>query len=75
MPRAVWTGSLSFGLVSIPVALHVAARSTTLDFDLLHAKDKGRIKYKLWCQEEDEEVKRAETVKACGGDADRHRRE
>jgi DNA end-binding protein Ku len=57
-------GLITFGLVSIPVALHVAARSTTLDFDLLHAKDKSRIKYKLWCQEEDEEVKRAETVKA-----------
>jgi DNA end-binding protein Ku len=56
-------GLITFGLVSIPVALHVAARSTTLDFDLLHAKDKGRIKYKLWCQEEDEEVERAETVK------------
>jgi DNA end-binding protein Ku len=63
-------GVITFGLVSIPVALHVAARSTTLDFDLLHAKDKGRIKYKLWCQAEDEEVKRTETVKAykIGGD-------
>jgi DNA end-binding protein Ku len=56
-------GLITFGLVSIPVALHVAARSTTLDFDLLHAKDKSRIKYKLWCQEEDAEVRRKETVK------------
>ena len=60
---AIRKGVITFGLVSIPVALHVAARSTTLDFDLLHEKDKSRIKYKLWCQAEDEEVKRTETVK------------
>src|SRR5262245_8395601 len=56
-------GIITFGLVSIPVTLHVAARSTTLDFDLLHEKDESRIKYKLWCQEEDKEVPRGETVK------------
>src|SRR5262245_41443756 len=56
-------GIITFGLVSIPVELHVAARSTTLDFDLLHAKDKSRIQYKLWCKEEDAEVDRKETVK------------
>jgi DNA end-binding protein Ku len=60
---AVRKGVITFGLVSIPVQLHVAARSTTLDFDLLHEKDKSRIKYRLWCQEEDQEVRRAETVK------------
>jgi DNA end-binding protein Ku len=61
---AVRKGVIVFGLVSIPVELHVAARSTTLDFDLLHAPDEGRIRYKLWCAEEDREVSRKETVKA-----------
>src|SRR5262245_54617116 len=61
---AVRKGVIVFGLVSIPVELHVAARSTTLDFDLLHAKDEGRIRYKLWCEEESREVSRKETVKA-----------
>jgi DNA end-binding protein Ku len=61
---AVRKGVIVFGLVSIPVELHVAARSTTLDFDLLHAPDGGRIRYKLWCAEEDREVSRKETVKA-----------
>jgi DNA end-binding protein Ku len=56
-------GIVTFGLVSIPVELHVAARSTSLDFDLLHAKDRSRIKYKLWCAEEDKEVNRKDTVK------------
>jgi DNA end-binding protein Ku len=57
-------GVIVFGLVSIPVELHVAARSSTLDFDLLHAPDKGRIRYKLWCAEEGRAVSRQETVKA-----------
>jgi DNA end-binding protein Ku len=56
-------GVVSFGLVSIPVELHVAARSTALDFDMLHGKDLSRIQYKLWCAEEDAEVPRKETVK------------
>src|SRR5262249_37750188 len=56
-------GVITFGLVSIPVELHVAARPITLDFDLLHEKDRSRIQYKLWCKEEDIEVSRRETVK------------
>jgi DNA end-binding protein Ku len=56
-------GIITFGLVSIPVDLHVAARSTSLDFDLLHKKDQSRIQYKLWCKEEDTEVARKDTVK------------
>jgi DNA end-binding protein Ku len=67
---AVRKGIITFGLVSIPVELHVAARPASLDFDLLHAKDRGRIKYKLWCAEEDREVARKDTVKGykVGGD-------
>lgn len=60
---AVRKGIITFGLVSIPVDLHVAARASSLDFDMLHAKDRGRIQYKLWCAEEDREVSRKDTVK------------
>jgi DNA end-binding protein Ku len=56
-------GIIAFGLVSIPVQLHVAARSTTLDLDLLHRKDQSPIQYKLWCKAEDTEVARKDTVK------------
>jgi DNA end-binding protein Ku len=56
-------GIITFGLVSVPVELHVAARPVTLDFDMLHARDQGRIQYKLWCAAEDHEVPRKETVK------------
>jgi DNA end-binding protein Ku len=72
-------GIVTFGLVSIPVELHVAARSTSLDFDLLHEKDQSRIKYKhekdqsrikykLWCVDEDREVARKEVVKGYKAD-------
>ncbi len=56
-------GIVTFGLVSIPVELHVAARPARLDFDLLHAKDRSPIHYRLWCAEEDREVGRKEVVK------------
>jgi DNA end-binding protein Ku len=63
-------GIITFGLVSIPVELHVAARAASLDFDLLHAKDRGRIRYKLWCAEENREVARKDTVKGYKVDGD-----
>ncbi|HEV8307305.1 MAG TPA: Ku protein [Methylomirabilota bacterium] len=60
---AVRKGIITFGLVSIPVDLHVAARSTTLDLDLLHAKDESPIEYRLYCSREDRPVGRKEVVK------------
>jgi DNA end-binding protein Ku len=61
--RQARKGIITFGLVSIPIELHVAARSKSLDFDMLHKKDQSRILYKLWCKEEDTEVDRKQTVK------------
>lgn len=56
MPRALWTGSLSFGLVNVPVALHSAARDLDVHFNQLHAKDGARIEIRRFCREEDVEV-------------------
>ena len=39
MPRSLWTGSLSFGLVNVPVALYSAVRDLDLRFNQLHEKD------------------------------------
>ena len=50
MPRPIWRGSLSFGLVAIPVQLHTAVRENRPRFRLLHAKDKSPIKYERVCQ-------------------------
>src|ERR1700736_3467372 len=43
MAHAIWTGSINFGLVTIPVKLYTAVRGNELHFNFLHGKDKGRI--------------------------------
>src|SRR5436305_13407514 len=56
MPRALWTGSLSFGLVNVPVQLVSAARDLDYHFHQLHDKDKVPIEQRRFCSKEDEEV-------------------
>jgi DNA end-binding protein Ku len=56
MPRSLWTGSLSFGLVNVPVALYSAARDLDLHFNQLHAKDGARVEVRRFCSKEDKEV-------------------
>lgn len=56
MPRSLWSGSLSFGLVNVPVALHSAARDLDVHFHQLHAKDGARIETRRFCKKEDAEV-------------------
>ena len=56
MPRALWSGSLSFGLVNVPVRLVTAARDLDYHFHQLHGKDKARIEQRRYCSEEDIEV-------------------
>jgi DNA end-binding protein Ku len=56
MPRSLWTGSLSFGLVNVPVALYSAARDQDIHFHQLHEKDGARIETRRFCSQEDEEV-------------------
>ena len=52
MARAIWKGSISFGLVNIPIELHTAVRDTRPHFRLLHAKDRSPINYERVCQKE-----------------------
>jgi DNA end-binding protein Ku len=56
MARSLWTGSLSFGLVNVPVALYSAVRDLDLHFHQLHEKDAARIDTRRFCAEEDKEV-------------------
>ena len=56
MARAIWTGSLSFGLVNIPVEVHTAVREHRPHFRMLHAKDKSPINFQRVCQKDGEEV-------------------
>jgi DNA end-binding protein Ku len=64
MPRPVWKGAVTFGLVSVPVSLYAATRrQAELSFRLLHAKDKAPVEYKRFCTEDGEEVPWNEIVK------------
>ena len=56
MARALWTGSLSFGLVNVPVALLSAVRDLDLHFRQLHEKDGAPLDVQRWCSMENVEV-------------------
>ena len=56
MPRSLWTGSLSFGLVNVPVQLMSAGRDLDYHFHQLHEKDNVRIEQRRFCSEEGVEV-------------------
>lgn len=56
MARALWSGSISFGLVNVPVQLLSAARDLDYHFKQLHEKDKQPIEQRRFCKEEDAEI-------------------
>jgi DNA end-binding protein Ku len=61
--RAMWSGAVSFGLVSVPVKLYSATTNHDVRFHQVHATDGGRIKYKRVCTVDGEEVEYADIVK------------
>jgi DNA end-binding protein Ku len=62
--RAIWSGHITFGLITIPVGLYSAVEaSEQVSFRLLHRKDHSPIKYKKFCTKEDVEVPNDEIVK------------
>lgn len=63
MAATVWKGFVSFGLVSFPIRLQVAAREKSIQFHLLHKKDLSRVKEVYFCQAEDKPLKREDLVK------------
>ena len=63
MPRSLWTGSLSFGLVNIPVKLYSAVSPKDVHFHLLHDADGVRIQQKRVCPADGEEVTADHLVK------------
>lgn len=64
MPRAIWTGTISFGLVNVPVRMYSAIDEQDLRFHLVHEPDGGRIGYQKICKAENEPVPEDEIVKA-----------
>ena len=56
MPRSLWSGSLGFGLVNVPVALYSGVVDTDVHFRQLHSKDHTPVEIHRFCAEEDVEV-------------------
>jgi DNA end-binding protein Ku len=63
-PRAIWSGTISFGLVTVPVRLHGAIRDHTLHFNYIHQPDGSRIGYEKICKAEGKPVPDEEIVRA-----------
>ncbi|HST18086.1 MAG TPA: Ku protein [Gaiellaceae bacterium] len=63
-PRALWSGSISFGLVNVPVRVYSAVHEHKLQFHLVHEPDDGPIGYEKICKLEDKPVSNDEIVKA-----------
>lgn len=61
--RSMWKGSVSFGLVSIPIQLYAATENKNVSLRQVHEADGGRIQYKRFCTIDGEEVPYAEIAK------------
>jgi len=64
MPRSLWSGSISFGLVNVPVRLYSAVKEHKLQFHFVHEKDNSPIGYEKICKKENKPVPDDEIVKA-----------
>jgi DNA end-binding protein Ku len=71
-PRAMWKGAISFGLVTIPVAVYPATEEKSLKFNQLHDEDMGRIRYKRVCEIDGDEVAYEHIVKGYEIEKDRY---
>jgi DNA end-binding protein Ku len=55
-PRSIWNGTITFGLVNVPVKLYTATESKTVHFHEVHARDGAKIEHRRICPKEDKEV-------------------
>ncbi len=61
--KSIWNGSLSFGLITIPIKMYSASEERKLDLDMLDSKDHSRIRYKRVNENTGEEVEWGDIVK------------
>ena len=63
MARSIWNGTISFGLMTVPVKLHTATESKTVSFREVHIDDGAHIEHRRFCSKEDKEVPYKQVVK------------
>jgi DNA end-binding protein Ku len=71
-PRSIWNGTITFGLVNVPIKLYTASESKTVHFSEVHAKDGAQIEHRRVCPKEDKEVDYDEVVKGYEVSPDRY---
>src|SRR4029079_17741888 len=62
-PRSIWNGTITFGLVNVPVKVYSATESKSIHFHEVHLSDGARIEHRRICPKEDKEVPSDEIVK------------
>ncbi len=62
MPRSIWNGTITFGLIAVPIKVHSAVEDHTVHFHQVHAKDGVRIKQRRVCAKEGREVPYAQVA-------------
>lgn len=72
MPRAIWSGAISFGLVNVPVKLSTAVRKQDVRFHQLHGADGARVEQRRFCSAEGVEVPYEQVVKGYEWTPGRH---
>jgi DNA end-binding protein Ku len=63
MPRSLWNGTITFGVIAVPVKLYTATESKTVRFREVHLDDEGKIEHRRFCSKEDKEVDYDDVVK------------
>jgi len=62
-PRSIWNGTITFGLVNVPIKLYSATESKTVHFHEVHVRDAAQIENRRYCSREDKEVSYDDVVK------------
>jgi DNA end-binding protein Ku len=62
MPRSIWNGTITFGMVNVPIKLYSATESKSIQFHEVHAKDGASIEHRRICPKEEREVPYKEVV-------------
>jgi len=63
VPRSLWNGTLTLGLIHVPVKLYSATRSKAVSFKEVHAKDGSAVQHRRFCAKEDREIPYEEVAK------------
>jgi DNA end-binding protein Ku len=63
MPRSIWNGTITFGLIAVPIKVHSAIEDQSVHFHQVHEKDGARIRQKRICSKEGKEVPYSEVAK------------